>query len=304
MVKDKKVLVTGGTGFLGKRLQLKQPKWTYISSRDCNLTNPNMVRDLIGDIKPDSIVHLAARVGGIKDNVESQADFYYLNTMMNTNVIHQAHLHSVDRVLSSLSTCAFPDTIDCFPYSEDDFFNGPPTKTNFSYGMTKRMLHVSSVAYRNQYGRNYSTFCPSNIYGPDDHFNKESSHFVPALIHKVATAQENATIEIWGTGLPLRQQLYVDDLCDIIPLLLTKHNSEQPIIVAPNQNLSILDMAKTVVEQSSKKVNISFNGKLDGQFRKDGNNNALLKIIGPYDFTKFEDGARETYKWYLEKINE
>ncbi|MBL18413.1 MAG: hypothetical protein CMC82_01095 [Flavobacteriaceae bacterium] len=304
MVKDKKVLVTGGTGFLGKRLQMKQSDWIYMSSEDCNLTNPTMVRDMIGDIKPDAIVHLAARVGGIKDNVESQADFYYLNTMMNTNIIHQAHLHGVERILSSLSTCAFPDTIENFPYSETDFFRGPPTKTNFSYGMTKRMLHVSSTAYRNQYGRNYSTFCPSNIYGPNDHFNKESSHFVPALIHKVAIAKDNSDIILWGTGLPLRQQLYVDDLCDIIPILLNKHNSDKPLIVAPNQNLSILDMAKTVVTQSGKKITISFNGKLDGQFRKDGSNEELFRVIGPYNFTKFEDGARKTYNWYLEKLNE
>tara|TARA_B100001094_G_scaffold154528_1_gene149514 strand:- start:3452 stop:4354 length:903 start_codon:yes stop_codon:yes gene_type:complete len=299
-----KVLVTGGTGFVGKRLKRTQPGWLYMSSRECNLTNPTMVRDMIQDIKPDAILHLAARVGGIKDNVENQADFYYLNTLMNTNIIHQAHLAGVERILSSLSTCAFPDTIECFPYTEEDFFSGPPTKTNFSYGMTKRMLHVASVAYRKQYNRNYSTFCPSNIYGPEDHFNKESSHFVAALIHKVATAKDKDEINLWGSGLPLRQQLYVDDLCDIIPILLAKHNSETPLIVAPNENLSILDMAKTLVDKSEKKVSISFNGKLDGQFRKDGNNSQLFQTIGPYDFTKFEDGVHETYKWYLENLNE
>lgn len=299
-----KVLVTGGTGFVGKRLKRTQPDWLYMSSRECNLTNPTMVRDMIQDVKPDAILHLAARVGGIKDNVENQADFYYLNTLMNTNIIHQAHLAGVERILSSLSTCAFPDTIECFPYTEEDFFGGPPTKTNFSYGMTKRMLHVASVAYRKQYNRNYSTFCPSNIYGPEDHFNKESSHFVAALIHKVATAKDKDEINLWGSGLPLRQQLYVDDLCDIIPILLAKHNSEIPLIVAPNENLSILDMAKTLVDKSEKKVSISFNGKLDGQFRKDGNNSQLFQTIGPYDFTKFKDGVHETYKWYLENLNE
>ena len=166
------------------------------------------------------------------------------------------------------------------------------------------MLHVSSCAYRNQYGRNYSTFCPSNIYGPGDHFNKESSHFVAALVHKIATTKDNSTIELWGTGNPLRQQLYVDDLCDIIPLLMEKHDSDVPLIVAPNENLSILEMAKILIKKSGKKIKLQFNGALDGQFRKDGNNLKLINTIGNYEFTQFKDGVGSTYKWYLENLNE
>mgnify|MGYP003121679417 CR=1 FL=1 len=299
-----KVLVTGGTGFVGQRLQLKKPNWIYISSKECDLTCENQVNKLFSKVKPEAILHLAARVGGIKDNVTNQADFYYKNTMINTNVIHQAHINNINRVVSSLSTCAFPDRVSRFPYIEEDFFNGPPTITNFSYGMTKRMLHVSSCAYRNQYGRNYSTFCPSNIYGPGDHFNKESSHFVAALVHKIATTQDNSTIELWGTGNPLRQQLYVDDLCDIIPLLMEKHDSDVPLIVAPNENLSILEMAKILIKKSGKKIKLQFNGALDGQFRKDGNNLKLINTIGNYEFTQFKDGVGSTYKWYLENLNE
>ena len=297
-----KVLVTGGSGFVGSRLKLKNPDWLYLSSKDCDLTDERAVAELFSNVKPEAILHLAARVGGIKDNIENQADFYNLNTRINTNVIHQAHLNNIDRVLSSLSTCAFPDTVDRFPYGEKDFFSGPPTKTNFSYGMTKRMLQVSSMAYRNQYGRNYSTFCPSNIYGPGDHFNKESSHFVAALVHKIASSKIGDTIELWGTGNPLRQQLYVEDLCDIIPLLLQNHNSDVPLIVAPNENLSILEMAKALVDISDKKLNLKFNGTMDGQFRKDGSNLKLVDTIGTYNFTKFKDGIKLTYKWYLDNL--
>jgi len=297
-----KVLVTGGSGFVGSRLKLKNPDWIYLSSKDCDLTNDRAVGDIFSSTRPDAILHLAARVGGIKDNIENQADFYNLNTRINTNVIHQAHLNNIDRVLSSLSTCAYPDTVDRFPYEEKDFFSGPPTKTNFSYGMSKRMLQVSSMAYRNQYGRNYSTFCPSNIYGPGDHFNKESSHFVAALVHKIASSKVGDTIELWGTGNPLRQQLYVEDLCDIIPLLLQNHNSNIPLIVAPNENLSILEMAKALVEISDKKLNLKFNGTMDGQFRKDGSNLKLAEAIGTYNFTKFKDGIKLTYKWYLDNL--
>lgn len=294
------VLVTGGSGFLGKRLQIEKPEWNYVSSKDCDLTNKKQVNELFNDLKPDAIVHLAARVGGIKDNIENQADFFYLNTMMNTNVIHEAHEAEINRVLSSLSTCAFPENIDNFPFDEKVFFYGPPTITNFSYGMTKRMLHVSSISYREQYKRNYSTFCPSNIYGPQDHFNEEASHFVAALIHKVAVAEDDDTIELWGTGKPMRQQLYVDDLCKIIPILLEKHNSDVPLIVAPYENLTIKEMSESLIKQIDKCVKIEFNSEMDGQFRKDGDNSELISLIGDFNFTSFKDGIKKTFNWYLE----
>ena len=299
-MKTDDVLVTGGSGFLGKRLKLIKPNWTYISSRDCDLTDKNKVNQLFNDTKPDAIVHLAARVGGIKDNIENQADFFYLNTMINTNVVHEAHIANVDRILSSLSTCAFPENISAFPFDEESFFAGAPTSTNFSYGMTKRMLHVSSISYRNQYGRNYSTFCPSNIYGPEDHFNKEASHFVAALVHKVSSALDGTTIILWGTGMPMRQQLYIDDLCKIIPILLEKHNSDVPLIVSPHQNLTIKEISQSLIKQIDKCVKIEFNGKMDGQFRKDGSNLRLLELLGDFNFTSFDDGIKQTYQWYLE----
>ena len=298
--KENSVLVTGGSGFLGRQLQNRHPEWTYLSSNDCDLTDMTKVGEMFGDLKPGAVVHLAARVGGIKDNMENQATFYYENTMINTNVIEGARQAGIKRVLSSLSTCAFPDRLHPYPFKEEVLFRGPPTKTNFSYGMTKRALHVQSCAYREQYGLNYSTFSPSNIYGPGDHFGKESSHFVAALVYKIANAKNGDTIELWGSGLPLRQQLYVNDLCAIITLLLEKHNSNIPLIVAPSENLSILKMARILAEESGKNLTISFNGKMDGQFRKDGDNTALLKLLEGYTFTSFRDGIKKTYDWYIE----
>ena len=297
-------LVTGGSGFVGRRLSLIETDWTYISSKDCDLTDAKMVAEMFGDLKPSSVIHLAARVGGIKDNIENQADFFYINTMMNTNIIHEAYRAGIRRVLSSLSTCAFPEELQYFPFDEEQIYNGAPTVTNFSYGMTKRMLHVSSCAYRSQYGMNYSTFCPSNIYGPGDNFGSHASHFVAALVHKIHNAKENDTIEMWGTGMPLRQQLYVDDLCQIIPALLKEHNTDVPLIVAPNENLSILEMTRTLIEQTGKNVRTLFNGDMDGQFRKDGSNERLLKLTGPFDFTTFREGVSKTYNWYSENYNE
>jgi|TARA_Y100000310_G_scaffold56929_1_gene52196 GDP-L-fucose synthase len=300
-----KVLVTGGSGFLGKRLKLYKPDWIYISSKNYDLISSIETKQMFRDIKPDAVIHLAARVGGIKDNAENQALFYYQNVMMNTNVIHEAYLAGVPRVLSSLSTCAFPDKLDHYPFFEKDFHKGSPTETNLSYGYSKRMLHVQSVAYRKQYGMNYSTFCPSNLYGPEDHFGNECSHFVASLIHKFTNICNNKTIVLWSTGSPLRQQLYVDDLCEIIPMLLEKHNSDIPLIVAPNENLSIREMSQIMADiHNDKTVFFRFNGKLDGQYRKDGDNSMFLNLVGGYNFTSFREGIEKTYEWYVESLKE
>ena len=246
------------------------------------------------------IIHLAGRVGGIKENATKQAEFYYQNTMINTNVIHQAYRCGVERVLSSLSTCCFPDEVDEYPFKEEDIFNGPPAISNLSYGYTKRALYVQSLSYREQYGLNYSTFCPSNIYGPHDRFDSDASHFVAALVSKLYNSKDGDELEFWGTGRPLRQQLYVDDLVRVLPVLLEKHNSELPIIVAPNENLRISEMIEIALKISKKKINIVYNNSFEGQYRKDGSNKKFLELVNGFEFTSFEEGFEKTYRWYEE----
>ncbi len=301
MENENKVLVTGGSGFLGKRLKKFNPDWVYISSKQYNLKNKEECHNMLEKYKPDAILHLASKVGGIKENSLKQAEFYHTNTMINTNVLECARQHKVQRVLSALSTCAFPDVVNNYPFLEKDLFDGPPAKTNFSYGYTKRALHVQSLSYRHQYGLNYSTFCPSNIYGPQDNFDPESSHFVPALVRKLSLAKNQDNLEFWGTGKPLRQQLYVDDLVSIIPSLLNNHNSSLPLIVSPHENLSISEMINIGLKKTNKNVKISFNNNLDGQYRKDGSNKELIKLLGAVNFTPFEVGFSKTYKWYEEQ---
>ena len=296
-----KVLVTGGTGFVGRRLKEKKPNWVYVSSRDFDLTKQYYARGMFQEIKPDAVVHLAAKTGGIKANTTGQASFYYLNTVVNTNVVHQAYECGVKRMLAALSTCAFPGVVKNYPFSEGDIFSGPPAVTNLSYGYAKRSLFIQVNAYREQYGLDYSTFCPSNIYGPGDNYDLFSSHFVPAMIRKCVEAKQNEEIELWGDGRALRQQLYVDDLAEIIPLLLEKHHSNVPVIVAPNENLSISEMYETLTSQIDKNLKVGFNNSLAGQFRKDGSNRKLLELIGNFNFTKFKDGIYKTYEWYSQK---
>jgi len=298
-----KVVVTGGGGFVGKRLQLLRPQWIYLSSSDVNLLSYDECLTFFKKEKPDAVVHLAAKVGGIKDNAEHPAEFFYENLTINSNVVHACYCSGVKRLLASLSTCAFPDVVNKYPFSESHFLDGPPAKTNRAYGFTKRALHIQIQSYREQYGLDYSCFCPSNLYGPEDNFHFEKSHFVAACIDKLHKAEEGNLVEMWGTGKPLRQQLFVDDLCRAIPLLLEKHHSSLPLIVAPSENLSIKEMVDLCKAIMNKEVTVKFNGRLDGQYRKDGDNKAFYNILPHFKFTSFKEGIKQTYDWYAAKSN-
>lgn len=292
------VLVTGGSGFVGKRLKLIKPDWTYMSSKDCDLTNKEQVREYMQRKKPDAVVHLAARVGGIKEASQNQSEFFYLNTLINLNVIHESYKAGIKRVLSCLSTCVFPDINESYPMTEADLLKGEPTKTNYCYGYAKRNLYIQSKWYSKEYGVCYNTFTPSNIYGPDNKFDFEKGHLISSMIKKFDEAQPGDTITFWGTGHPLRQHLYVDDLVCLIPTLLEKHIDDMPLIVAPDENLSIKEIVETYREIENKSVNVEFNNKLDGQYRKDGSNKNLLKLVKGFEFTSLRDGLKLTNEWY------
>ena len=296
-----RVLVTGGSGFLGTRLKRKNPDWIYISSKDADLTNYDECIDLFKKHTSDAIIHLAAKVGGIKENATKPAEFYDINIQVNTNVLKASYKCGIKRVLSCLSTCTFPDAVSSYPFSEDNIFDGPPAITNRAYGFTKRALYIQTLAYREQYGVNYSCFCPSNLYGPNDNFDLKSSHFVPALIRKLEESEDGDSLELWGTGNPKRQQLYVDDLAEIIPILLEKHNSDIPLIVAPNENFSIKEMADISRSIIGREITFTFNGSLDGQFRKDGSNEKFKELVPDFEFTSFKKGLKQTYEWFKER---
>jgi len=299
-----KVLVTGGSGFLGSRLKKFQSNWIYLSSKECNLEDQKSFDQTLKILKPDAVVHLAAKVGGIKDNSLHQADYFYKNTIINTNVVNSCLTNNVPRLLASLSTCAFPNKVEFYPFTENNLFDGPPAETNFSYGYSKRNLYVHCNSIRKQYGLNYSCFSPSNIYGIGDKFNSpNSSHFVASLIAKIANSKDGDNLEFWGSGIPMRQQLYIDDLCKIIPKLLENHNTEEPLIVAPDENLSIKEMIEIAIKVSNKNINYYFNNELDGQLRKDGSNKMLLNKI-KFNFTTFKDGFRKTYNHYNSGVEE
>jgi len=323
------VLVLGGTGFLGKNLQKVRPDWIYVGRTsfvengiECSLedlktayvgnetdyTDIHTVGNLIGVFNPDAVINLAGDVGGIAYNNVNQLSIFENNIMMNTNIIKVCRELEIERVLSCLSTCAFPDCTPACPMSEDDLFwasdqwqdtqNAHPYKGHTGYGWAKRMLHIhTELAREAEY--NYSTFAPSNLYGPHDHMGEIASHFVAALIHKVHKAKDE--LRLYGDGKALRQFLYAPDLAGLIPTLLEKHNSGSPLIVAPEENLSIDEMARIALKVVEKDVKIKYSGEHAGQHRKDCSNSRLKKLLNDdVIFTSFEEGFRETYNWYLE----
>ena len=299
------VLVLGGTGFIGKNLRALKPEWDYAGTDGgyYDFTELCDVLAVIRAYEPDAIINLASRVGGIKDNATNQLEFYEQNIVMNTNILKAARILQVPRVLSALSTCAWPNSTrsSYTLMSETDLFQSGqdvhPFRGHLGYGWTKRMLHLHTKLSRSQ-GWNYSTFAPSNVYGPYDNFFTDSGHFVSALISKVYSS--DGSIRLWGTGQALRQYIYVEDLCEIIVSLLDNHNSDIPVLVAPAENLSIAAMAEILIKNLDKNITVEFTGELGGQFRKDCSNHGLTRIIGEYDFTTFEAGVVKTYNWFLE----
>ena len=300
MQRSEKVLVVGGTGLVGKALQRHKPQWEYFGSSMGDLRKFNEVLQMIEFVKPTAVINLAARVGGIRQNIMRQGEFLYDNCMMGLNVIEACRQAGVSRLLTALSTCAWPDRVSKYPMKEQDIHEGAPTPTNISYGYSKRLLHVASCAYRDQYDLNYSTFAPSNVYGPEDNFDELTSHFVPACIRKFHKSQ-SGRVELWGTGKPKRQQLFVDDLARAIPIILEKHNTQDPLIVAPDENLSISEMANIVKDVTGSSASISYNQRMEGQLRKDGSNAMFKSMIEGFKFTPFKEGVEMTYDWFKRK---
>ena len=213
-----KILVTGGSGLVGNHLQDILPEAIYVSSKDYDLLDDKQVRVRMDDYHPSVLIHLAARVGGIMDNMTYPVDYLEENILMNTNVLKACYEFDVDKVIAILSTCVYPDVVDTYPMKEEDLFNGPPTPTNFSYGFAKRCMAAHIDSYRKQYDKKWSCLIPCNLYGEYDKYEEHHSHFESALIKKIYEAEDS--IELWGTGKPLRQFMYGGDLARVIKYII------------------------------------------------------------------------------------
>ena len=297
-----KILVTGGSGLVGKHLQDILPEATYISSKDYDLTQNYEVHRLMYSVRPDIVIHLASRVGGILDNITYPVDYLEENIMINTNVLRKCHQFKVGKVISILSTCIYPDVMDTYPMKEEFLFNGPPPPDNFAYAMSKRCMATQIDSYKKQYNKQWSYLIPCNLYGEHDKYEEHHSHFVSALIKKIHEAKDS--VEIWGTGKPLRQFMYAGDLARVIKYMIDNDVVDN-FNVAPDYVHSIEEITKIGIEACGKgnlKINYD-NTKPDGQYRKDVDSSKLISVMKDFEFTSLENGIRRVYDNFSQRYN-
>ena len=296
------ILVTGGSGLVGKHLKDIMPDAVYISSKDFDLTNIDRVDALMDFFRPKIVVHLAARVGGIVDNINHPVEYLEENILMNTNVLKKCHEYKVDRVISVLSTCIYPDKVNVYPMKEKDLFNGPPTPTNFAYGFSKRCMATQIDSYVKQYDKKWCYLIPCNLYGEYDKYEEHHSHFVSALIRKIYESKD--TVEVWGTGKPLRQFMHAEDLARVIKYMID-NNIVENFNVAPNYVYSIEEMTKIGMESCGKgDLEIIYdNTKPDGQYRKDVDSSKLISVMEGFEFITLEEGIKRVYDNFSQRYN-
>ena len=293
-VRRPELLVTGGRGLVGSQISadIKTD-----SSQD--LRNPTICDDLFKNKKPLNVVHCAARVGGLGGNMNYKGEFFYDNIMINTNVIESCRKHGVNKLVSFLSTCVFPNDVE-YPLTEDKVHLGEPHSSNYPYAYSKRMADIQIRAYREQYGVDYVSVIPTNIYGPNDNFDVVNGHVIPSLIHKCYLAKKNNTpFKIWGTGKPLREFIYSKDVSKLTKWVLENYNEVEPLILSTSQEISIKDVVDLIVQHMDFKGEVVWeNDKPDGQFRKPSDNSKLLSYLPDFEFTPIEVGLKETIDWF------
>src|SRR5579864_4271355 len=302
----KRVTVTGGRGFLGTPLvrMIKEAgaKVATFSSRDYNLTRQADVARMYADQRPGIVIHLAARVGGIGANRDNPGSFFYETAAMGIEVMEQARRSGVAKFVAVGTVCAYPKFAP-IPFSEDDLWNGYPEETNAPYGLAKKMLLVQAQAYREQYGFNAIYLLPVNLYGPGDNIDLHNSHVIPALIRKCMEAREQkaASVEVWGTGKPTREFLYVEDAARAIMLATERYNKPDPVNVGSSDEISIKDLVELIVELTTFEGKVSWDHtKPDGQPRRKLNVERALREFGFRSETPFRKGLAETIRWYQE----
>ena len=301
-----KLLVTGQSGLIGSQFK---GDIISLNSKVCDLRNQAATNDIIGfytslheDHAVDRIIHCAAKVGGVGHNMNHKGEFFYDNIMINSNIIEAARTCGVKKIVVFLSTCIFPDDVE-YPLTEKKIHLGPPHESNDGYAYAKRMAAVHLKAYREQYGLNYTSVIPCNVYGTNDNFNLESGHVIPSLIHKCYLARENGTdFEVWGSGTPLREFIYSKDVAELTEWVLDNYDESEPIILSTSQEISIKDLVHTIGDLMNFKGEYKWlSDKPDGQYRKPSDNSKLLSYLPDYKFTPIEEGLKETIEWFEEK---
>jgi len=307
---DKKIVVTGGHGFLGTHMLKK------IEARGCkqviaptieqyDLRKEKSIINLYKSANPDLVIHLAAAVGGIGANRKYPGSYFYDNLIMGAQLIEQARLFKIPKFVAIGTICAYPKFTPV-PFNEKELWNGYPEETNAAYGLAKKMLLVQAQAYRQQYGCNYIYVLPVNMYGPGDNFDPKTSHVIPATIKKCIEAKEGGknSITVWGTGKASREFLYVEDGAEAILLAAEKYNKPEPVNIGAGFEITIKDLVGLIAKLTGFKGKIIWDtSKPDGQPRRCLDTARAKKEFGFKAQVKFEDGLKRTVEWYAGKRN-
>jgi GDP-L-fucose synthase len=298
---ENKILVTGGNGLVGSEFvgdHYFKPSSKVYDLRRTEDTNRLMLKGF------DSVIHCAAKVGGVGGNMNFKGDFFYDNIMMNTNIIEGARMSGVKNLVSFLSTCVFPDNVE-YPLTESKIHLGPPHTSNDAYAYAKRMTDIQIRAYREQYGLNYKSVIPCNIYGPNDNYDIVNGHVLPSLIHKCYLARENKTpLSIWGSGKPMREFIFSRDVAKLTEWVLHNYNESEPILLSTSEEISIIDVVDIVVELMNFKGDVIYDSsKPDGQFRKPSDNSKIKSYLPNFKFTPIYEGLKETIEYFEKNYN-
>jgi GDP-L-fucose synthase len=302
---ERRVCVTGGAGFLGRfvvdKLRARGAEQVHVPrSKDYDLRRLGAVRQMLADVRPDLVIHLAARVGGIGANRARPAEFFYDNLMMGTQLLHESWRVGVAKFVAVGTVCAYPK-VTPVPFQEENLWDGYPEESNAPYGLAKKMLLVQSQAYRQQYGFNSVFLLPVNLYGPGDSFDPERSHVIPALIRKCLEARERGddTLVAWGSGLPTREFLYVEDAAEGIVLAAERYDGSEPVNLGSGMEIRIKDLMATIARLTGFEGQVEWDTtKPDGQPRRSLDTSKAEALFGFWARTPFDEGLRKTIEWY------
>ena len=292
-----KILVTGGTGLVGSRFIGED--YIKIGSNDLNLLNQNSIGDFLKNKEIEGVIHCAARVGGVKGNMAYPGEFTYENLKMNTGIIEEARKAGINKLIAFSSTCVFPDKVE-YPLTPDKIHLGPPHSSNYGYAYAKRMAEIQMQSYREQYGVNYFSVIPCNIYGPADNYHLEDGHVLPSLIHKFHLADiSGSDVTIWGSGSPLREFVFSEDVAKLTRILFDNYKEGIPVIISSGKEISIKEVVEIIANEFNFKGKIIWDlDKPEGQFRKPSDNSIIRSIAPDFRFTPIEEGIHKSVTWF------
>jgi len=306
-----KVLVTGSSGLVGSAIKNISPNYPYdfifVSSQDADLTDYMQTYNLFDKHKPDYVIHLAACVGGLFKNMNNKVDMFENNVLINFNVVKYSHTFKVKKLVCCLSTCIFPDNTT-YPINETMLHDGPPHTSNDAYAYAKRMLEIHCKTYQDQFDDNFICVIPTNIYGPNDNYDLKDGHVIPALTHRCYLAKkEGKPFRVLGSGTPLRQFIFSEDLANLFMWTLENYNEKESLIlsVGEKNEVAIKDVALEIAKSFDYEHMMEFDTRYsDGQYKKTADNSKLMNLIGDFEFTPIDKGIKKNTDWFIKNFDD